>query len=348
MLGIDIANIIATGFKMGASDIHLIAGRSPIYRINGQLVDKEEGLLNGEVIRLWGEQMIRNPQNNKELYEKGQVDFSTVVPDVGRVRTNLYIQSDSMAIAMRLVPLGIPRLDKLGMPTIVQELLYRQGGLLLVSGAAGNGKSTSLAGMIGQINQFQQRHIITLEDPIEYVHSQIKSIISQREIGSDTPSFALGLRAALRQDPDIIMVGEMRDLETISIVITAAETGHLVLASLHASSAVQTLERIIDAFSPYQQVQVRGQLANALLGIVNQQLIPSIDGADRWLAAEVLINNPATRNLIRENNIHQLDSAIETGGTFGMVSMRKALQILVQHKKISPVEARRRTGPTWM
>ena len=226
-------------------------------------------------------------------------------------------------------------------------MTLREKGLILVTGATGSGKSTTLAGMIDFLNHSQSRHIITLEDPIEYVHRQGTCIVNQREIGGDIKSFALGLRAALRQDPDIIMVGEMRDPETVAIAMTAAETGHLVLASLHSAGAVQTLERIIDTFPPHQQAQVRMQLASSLLGIISQQLVPSREGDRRFLAVEILIMNQAIRNLIRENKIHQIFSAIQTGSSLGMISMDKALKLLGQQKKISSAEVNKRLQSEW-
>jgi twitching motility protein PilT len=339
------AEIIRLGFELGATDIHIIAERPPVYRINGRLFSRpEDESLNQCKTRLFAEGLIPNAEVRQHLEDYGQVDFAQNLPNVGRVRTNLYIQTGSWAVALRLIPATIPQLKNLGLPVVLQELLWNERGLILVTGATGSGKTTTLAGMIDQINRGQQRHIITLEDPIEYLHQHGTCIVNQREVGSDTRSFTLGLRAALRQDPDIIMVGEMRDLETISIAMTAAETGHLVLASLHSGSAVQTMERVIDVFPSHQQDQIRVQLATCLLGIVSQQLIPSRDGKSRVMAAEVLIMNAAIRNLIRENKIHQIYSAIQTGSCLGMVSMEAAIKMLSQQKKISSQEVNKRLG----
>ncbi|MEQ8236273.1 MAG: PilT/PilU family type 4a pilus ATPase [Syntrophomonadaceae bacterium] len=344
-----IADIVQEGFSLGSSDIHLVDGRPAFYRINGRLICRAETEpLSGETIRAWGMDLLAGCQGSERIDEAGQKDFAITLTGLGRLRVNIYFQAGSWAAALRLIPREIPGLDFLGVPEIMKDLLNEEAGLILVSGAAGNGKSTTLAGMIGYINQHQSRHIVTLEDPIEFIHLHNNSIISQREIGSDTPDFAQGLKSALRQDPDVIMVGEMRDYETMAIAVTAAETGHLVLASLHSRSAVQTLERIIDVFPHQHQAQIRGQLASALLGIMNQQLIPSPDGRKRWLAAEIMVTNYAIRNLIRESRVHQIESAIQTGTALGMTSMAKSIRSLLQQKKITPHEARRRMGADWL
>lgn len=344
-----ISDIVCRGFSVGASDVHLIDGRPAFYRINGQLTCiADTPQLRGEEIIAWGQGLLAGYQRSGRVEEVGHTDFAVTFEELGRLRINIYFQAGTWAAALRLIPPDIPGLDLLGVPEIIKDLLAEDAGLVLVSGAAGNGKSTTLAGMIGYINQHQSRHIVTLEDPIEFEHLHDNSIISQREVGIDTPDFAQGLKSALRQDPDVIMVGEMRDYETTAIAITAAETGHLVLTSLHSRSAVQTLERIIDIFPHQHQAQIRGQLASSLLGVMNQQLIPSPDGRKRWLATEIMVANYAIRNLIRENRIHQLDSAIQTGTALGMMSMSKSVRLLLQQKKISPHEARRRMGADWL
>jgi twitching motility protein PilT len=337
--------IINIGFAMGASDIHISVDHPPAYRMNDRLFFRpEDEALDAQETRNFGEEMMPNLRIRQILEDDGQVDFAQSFPGKGRGRVNLYIQGGHWAAAVRIIPALVPQLNDLGLPATVQKLTLQERGLILVTGATGSGKSTTLAGMIDLLNHHQNRHVITLEDPIEYVHQHGTCIVNQREVGSDTRSFALGLRAALRQDPDIIMVGEMRDLETISIAMTAAETGHLVLASLHSGSAVQTLNRVIDVFPPHQQSQVRMQLATSLLGIISQQLIPSRDGDSRVLAAEILIMNSAIRNLIRENKIHQIFSAIQTGSSLGMISMDKALRLLGQQKRISSHEVNKRLG----
>ena len=330
-------DIISKGVQKGASDVHIIVNCPPVYRVNGRLLSyPEDASLDEQDIKKLAEDMMPNDMIRERFNKCGQVDFALSFPGVGRARINLYIQRGVWAVAVRIIPVAIPQLGSLGLPPIVRELSVKERGLILVTGATGSGKSTTLAGMLDFINHTRECNVITLEDPIEYLHQHGTCIINQREIGSDTPSFAQGLRSALRQDPDIIMVGEMRDLETISIAITAAETGHLVLASLHSGGAVPTLERIIDVFPPHQQPQVRLQLATCLLGIISQQLIPSREGDSRLLAAEILVMNSAIRNMIRANKIHQIYSAIQTGGSQGMISMYKAVQMLSRQNKISP------------
>ena len=332
--------IISKGVQKGASDVHIIVNCPPVYRVNGRLRSYSEDVcLDEQAIKNLVEDMMPNDIIREKFYKYGQVDFALSVPGVGRARINLYVQRGIWAMAVRIISAAVPQLGSLGLPPIVQELIMKERGLILVTGSTGSGKSTTLAGMLDFINHTRECNVITLEEPIEYLHQHGTCIINQREIGSDTPSFAQGLRAALRQDPDIIMVGEMRDLETISIAMTAAETGHLVLASLHSGGAVQTLERIIDVFPPHQQLQVRLQLATSLLGIISQQLIPSRERDCRLLAAEILVMNSAIRNMIRANKIHQIYSAIQTGGSQGMISMYKAVQMLARQNKISPETA---------
>jgi twitching motility protein PilT len=335
--------IITRGFEIGASDIHITINNPPIYRVNGRLMSiPGDEPLSSDDTRKFGEEIILNKKIRQNLEEEGQADFSYSLSGIGRLRVNIYIQRGSWAAAIRIIQVTIPGLSSLGLPPIVQELAMKERGLILVTGATGSGKSTTMAAMIDLINHHKTAHILTLEDPIEYLHRHGTCIINQREVGSDTISFAQGLRAGLRQDPDIIMVGEMRDLETISIAMTAAETGHLVMASLHSGSADQAIERVVDVFPPHQQAQVRIQLATSLQGIISQQLIPSLDGNGRIVAAEILINNPAIKNLIRENKIHQIYSAIQTGGSFGMITMDKAIKTLFQQKKISQQELSKR------
>lgn len=336
-------SIITKAIELGASDVHLTVFRPPIYRVNGQIIyDENEEIINLEDSIRLGKELLPNEKTYQELLEDGQVDFSNSFPGIGRFRANLYMQRGSWAAAIRIIPVVVPDLKDLNLPPIVENFALMDRGLILITGVTGSGKSTTLAAMINLINQTKNCHIITLEDPIEYLHRHGTSIINQREIGTDTPSFALALRAALRQDPDVILVGEMRDLETISTAITAAETGHLVLASLHSGSATQTIERIIDVFPHYQQEQIKIQLANCLQGIISQQLVPKIDGTGRVVAAEVLVATPAVRNLIRENKIHQIYSAIQTGSSHGMITMERALKNLYQKGWISLEELNKR------
>lgn len=343
MLLPSILEIITLAMEMGASDIHLTEFRPPIYRINGRLLPKPDAeSLTAEYIQRLGQELAPNARVLRNLRENGQEDFTNSFPGVGRVRVNLYRQKGSLAAAIRLIPAKIPQLNSLGLPPVVNELVLKEKGLLLVTGVTGSGKSTTLAGMINFLNHIRNYNILTLEDPIEYMHQHGTCIINQREVGNDTMSFAQGLRAALRQDPDVIMVGEMRDLETISTAISAAETGHFVLASLHSGSAAQTIERVIDAFPPHQQAQIRSQLATTLQGIITQQLIPRNDGQGRVVAAEVLVVSLAVRNLIRENKIHQIYSAIQTGSNAGMVTMENSLKILYQQNIIPHSEYSKR------
>lgn len=328
--------IISKAIQMEASDIHIIASYPPVYRRNGRLITlPEDRVLSPQDTRCLGEEMISDPGLKQDLEKFGQIDFARSFPGLGRVRINLYIQSGSWAAAVRIIPLEVPALDSLGLPPVISDLAMKEQGLFLITGATGSGKSTTLAGIIDYVNHSRRKNIITLEDPVEFIHQHGTCIINQREVGRDTSSFTLGLRAALRQDPDIIMIGEMRDLDTIAIAVTAAETGHLVIASLHSGNVVQSLQRVIDVFPPYQQPQIRLQLSTSLLGIISQQLIPSLDGKSRIAAAEILIMNPAIRNLIRENKMHQINSAIEMGGSTGMTSMNKAVKTLYQQNQIS-------------
>lgn len=341
----DIHDIIQRGVHMGASDIHLTVLRPPVYRVDGKLFSlPDDQILSGDEIIVLARALFPNEKTLQTLQETGQVDFSNAMPGVGRFRVNTFIQRGSWACAIRLIPFSIPRLDTLGLPPIVNDLAKKERGLILVTGVTGSGKSTTLAAMIDYMNHHKNLNILTLEDPIEYLHHHGSCVVNQREIGSDSSSFALGLRAALRQDPDVIMIGEMRDLDTISTALTAAETGHLVLASLHSASAAQTVERIVDVFPAHQVDQICIQLANTLQGVISQQLIPRADGKGRVLAAEVMIATPAIRNLIRENKVHLIYSSIQTGSSAGMITMDKALKVLYQQRLISLEEVRKRAG----
>jgi twitching motility protein PilT len=271
----------------------------------------------------------------KILEDKGEVDSSFSSPGVGRYRVNAYKQRGSYGMALRIIPLEIPTVEDLGLPTVVKDLARLPRGLILVTGPTGSGKSTTLASMINQINSERRCHILTLEDPIEYLHKHNKSIVNQREIGTDSLSFANSLRAALRQDPDVILVGEMRDLETISIALTAAETGHLVLSTLHTVGSAKTIDRVIDVFPPHQQQQVRVQFASVIQAIVSQQLLPKADESGRVAAFEVMVATTAIRNLIREEKIHQIDTAIQTGAKFQMQTMDNSLLELYKKGLIS-------------
>ncbi|WP_313756424.1 type IV pilus twitching motility protein PilT [Tissierella sp.] len=318
---IELVNL-ATSRK--ASDIHITVGIPPVLRINGHLVILEEERLKPEDTKVLVYETL-NENLIKELEEKGEVDTSFSSPGIGRYRVNAYKQRGSYGMALRIIPLEVPTIDDLGLPKVVKDLSRLPRGLILVTGPTGSGKSTTLASMINQINNERRCHILTLEDPIEYLHKHNQSIVNQREIGSDSMSFANSLRAALRQDPDVILVGEMRDLETISIALTAAETGHLVLSTLHTIGAAKTIDRVIDVFPPHQQQQVRIQFSSVIQAIISQQLLPKADDSGRIAAFEIMVATTAIRNLIREEKIHQIDTAIQTGAKFNMQTMDNSL-----------------------
>ncbi|MFZ5625791.1 MAG: type IV pilus twitching motility protein PilT [Bacillota bacterium] len=335
------SELLQLAVELGASDVHISVDIPPVFRINGKLAAIGERRLSREdTLRLVKEVMTE--EQFTRFKESGELDFSYSVPGFGRFRVNTYFQRGSAGMAVRAIPFQIPSLEQLGLPSVVKELAMRERGLVIVTGPTGSGKSTTLASMIDLINNTRDCHIMTLEDPIEYLHRHKKSIVNQREVGFDTKSFANGLRAALRQDPDVILVGEMRDLETISTAVTAAETGHLVLATLHTSDAPGTIDRIIDVFPPYQQQQIRIQLAATLQGVIAQQLVPTADGRGRVAAVEVLIVNSAVRNLIREQKTHQIYSIMQTNARLGMQTMDFSLRELYYQGKITLEEAIKR------
>jgi twitching motility protein PilT len=339
----DFAAVLTIVAERQASDLHLTAGFPPAIRIAGR-VEPMEGFptLSPQQTRevVYG---ILSEDQRKRFETNSQIDLAYAIPNVARFRVNAYMQRGSVSAAFRLVPHGIPALDDLGVPAVLREFTRKPRGFVLVTGPTGSGKSTTLAAMIDLINRERQDHILTIEDPIEFLHQHKRSIVNQREVGSDAPDFSLGLRAALRQDPDVILVGEMRDLETISTALTAAETGHLVFATLHTQSTAQTVDRIIDVFPPEQQQQVRTQLSVALQGVVTQQLLPTVDGG-RAVACEVLVPNPAVRNLIREAKTHQIYSAIQTAGSIGMQTMDADLVRLVRAGRITQELAEQRAS----
>lgn len=323
---------------VGASDLHLAVGIPPTLRVNGLLKKMELPVLRPDDTLGYAKDILDDKQFDM-LEEVGEIDLAYSVLGVARYRINIFRQRGTYSFAVRLVSLRIPSIEELGLPTVVGELAMKSRGLILVTGPTGSGKSTTLASMIDSINHSRDAHIITLEDPIEYLHRHDKSIIVQREVGSDTRSFANGLRAALREDPDVILVGEMRDLETISTAITAAETGHLVMSTLHTIGAAKTIDRIIDVFPPYQQRQIRIQLANVLQGIISQQLLTNADETGRVVAVEILTTTPAVSNLIREDKTHQIQSIIQTGSKYGMISMDNSIADLYRKGRIRKEEA---------
>lgn len=320
--------------QQNASDLHIAVGHPPILRVDGALVplagqtvvvpQKAEELVNA----------ILTPEQRETFKKEQELDFAYNFRDKARFRVNVYRQKEYAAAALRVIPSKIRTLEELNMPPIMHEFTRPTQGLILMVGPSGHGKSTSLAAMIDEINHGRGVHIITIEDPIEYIFTQDRAIIDQREVGRDTFTFGRALKSVFRQDPDVVMIGEMRDLETISTALTAAETGHLVFATLHTNNAAQTVDRIIDSFPAYQQNQIRLQLAGTLLGVISQRLIPSIKGG-RWPAVEVMIANPAVRNLIRENKVHQIDLVIETGRAEGMMTLNHSLADLVKRRIIT-------------
>lgn len=329
----DLDEILIQSVKVRASDIHLTTGRPPSYRIDGVLAPIEGERLTPQML----EDILMplmDVRHREELQNNGQTDFAYAISGVGRFRVNVFKQRGTLASVMRSLPFNIPEPEDLGIPAEVVEMTTRKRGLVLVTGPTGSGKTTTLASLIHVINRNYPYHIITLEDPIEYLHRHDKSVVNQREIGSDSTSYAQALRAALREDPDVILVGEMRDLETISTAITAAETGHLVFSTLHTIGADKTIDRIIDVFPPNQQQQIRIQLASVLECVVSQQLLKKADGSGRVAALEILFANNAVRNLIRESKTYQISSVMQTNRRAGMQTMDDALYDLYMRKLI--------------
>ena len=335
---VTIEQIMGCAKDAGASDVHITVGISPKMRVNGKLmVMPFPVLLPPDTKRICDSMM--NEKQKESFEERGEWDFSYSIPSMGRYRVNAFRQRGSVAMVLRLVGTVVPTPESLSLPQSVIDLYNKKRGLVLVTGPTGSGKSTTLASLVGKINMDLDAHIITLEDPIEYLHRHVRSIVNQREIGIDASSYDLALRSALREDPDVILVGEMRDLETISTAITAAETGHLVLSTLHTIGAAATIERIIDVFPPHQQEQIRTQLANVLVSVVSQQLVPTVDKRGRVAAFEVMHATPAIRNLIRENKTHQIATSIQTSRRLGMITMDDALVELYMKGKIDRDEA---------
>ena len=329
----ELKELLNDTIKNGASDLHLTVGLPPTVRINGKLKRMGEDKLTPLELKEFSKQILEDKY--AQYNEIGEMDTSYSVAGIGRFRVNIFKQRNSDAIAIRVIALKIPTLDDLKHPKVIKDIIKKQRGLVLVSGPTGSGKSTTLAAIINEINNTKENHIITLEDPIEYLHKHNKSIINQREIGKDSISYKNALKAILREDPDVILVGEMRDLETISIAITAAETGHLVFSTLHTVGVAKTIDRIIDVFPPHQQQQIRIQLAAVLQGVISQQLVPTKDDDDRVAALELMVATPGIQNLIREGKTHQIESAIQTGGKYGMKTMDMSLSELYKKGIIS-------------
>jgi len=331
----DFADLLLDVLDRRASDLHITAGSHPMVRVRGRLVPLDGyPVLDATDTREVVYSILTNDQRQR-LETDWQLDFAYAIPGRARFRVNTYFQRGALSAAFRLIPAQITPIDDLGLPPVAHDFCVKPRGLVLVTGPTGSGKSTSLAAMIDEINATREEHILTIEDPIEFLHGHRKCMVNQRELGSDAPSFAAALKGALRQDPDVILVGEMRDLETISTALTAAETGHLVFATLHTQSAPSTVDRVIDVFPPHQQQQVRVQLSIALQGVMTQTLIPSADGASRVVACETMVPTAAVRNLIREGKTHQILSSMQTGSNVGMQTMDAALAGLVRAQKIT-------------
>ena len=329
-----IKKLLEIAIEKGASDLHISCGHPPILRITRTLIDMEgERIISPRDSQGLALALMNPPQREKFLKEK-EIDFAYDFEGKARFRVNIFFQSQKISIALRLIPSEIKTIEELNLPPVLHKFAQAQQGFVLITGASSQGKSTTLASLIDEINHQRREHIITIEDPIEFVFKDDKSIIDQREVYRDTLSFARALRSTLREDPDVIMVGEMRDLETIATAITAAETGHLVFATLHTNSASQTIHRAIDVFPPHQQNQIRAQLAGSLLGVVSQRLVPRKKGGF-VPACEVMITTPGISNLIRENKIHEIPSIIETSGEIGMIPLNKSLVEWVKKGEIT-------------
>jgi twitching motility protein PilT len=324
---IDIDELLHKAVTRKASDLHITAGLPPMFRVDGRIVKSDEERITPSLAQKIIYSMLTDQQ--KQAFENNfELDFSYGVAGLGRFRVNIFLQRGSISAVMRSIPSKIPTLDDLRMPQVIKKLTQRPRGLILVTGPTGSGKSTTLAACIDLINSTRDAHIITIEDPIEYLHRHKNCIINQRELELDTKSFTRALRSALREDPDVILIGEMRDLETMEAAITIAETGHLVFATLHTNTAAGSIDRIVDVFPPHQQTQIRTQLSMNLEAVLSQQLMPRTGGVGRVPAVEILVATPAVRNLIRENKAHQIPAAIQTGNKEGMQTMDQALKEL--------------------
>lgn len=341
MADLDLEALLRRAVAAGASDVHLSAGAPPMLRVDGRLQPLgEERLPAAQVAAAF--ERLAGEEHRRQLAAAGQVAFSFGLAGVARFRVHAFRQRGSVALALRVIPGRVPTLAELGLPSVLGELALRPAGLVLVAGAPGSGKSTTLAALVRHVNEHRAAHVITLEHPIEYLHGHERSLVNQREVGQDAPDFASALRGALRQDPDVIVLDALPDAETISAMLLAAETGRLVLAGVHATGAAQAVDRLVEAFPPHGQPQVRLQLAATLQGVVAQQLVPRADRPGRVPAVEVLVATPAARNLIREGKTHQLPSVIQTGTRLGMVAMDRSLADLLERGLISEAEYRAR------
>jgi twitching motility protein PilT len=330
----DLTAILAFAKEQHASDVHVCPGLPPLLRLHGEIVKVDMPPLSHEETRdaIYD---VLNDEHKRMFEERRDIDFALEIPALSRFRVNVFMQRQGVQAAFRIIPSKVKTLEELNLPPILKQLAQKERGLVLVTGATGSGKSTTLAAMVDYINETKTRHILTIEDPIEFVHAPKKCLVSQREVGPNTDSFASALRAALREDPDVILVGELRDLETTQLAITAAETGHLVFGTLHTNSASKTVDRIIDIFPSGQQAQVRTMLSESIEGIVAQILLPTRDGKGRVAALEVLVGVPALRNLIREDKTAQILSVIQTGAQHGMISLDQSLRDLVMQGRLA-------------
>lgn len=336
---LEINNLLTIVLQRGASDLHLTAGKPPTLRIDSNLVElKEYDVLSGNAIATMADVILNTEERKKEFRESKELDFSFSFKDNIRFRTNVYFQKGYPAVALRLIPNKIKTIEELSLPVQLKNLINYKQGLVLLVGPTGHGKSTTLAALIDLINHTRPVNIVTIEDPIEFVYIQDKSLVNQREVGSDTISFGRALRSVLREDPDVVLVGEMRDLQSIATTITLAETGHLVFATLHTNNAAQTVDRIIDVFPAYQQNQIRSQLSNILVGIVSQRLLPKIGGG-RIPAVEIMLLNNAVANVIRQGKAYELPNIINTSGASGMVSLDHSLAELVKNNTVKLEDA---------
>lgn len=337
-MAVSMSELFMLMHERGASDLHLTAGAPPILRIDGELVSTPFDKLNPDLTQTLIYSLMTDAQRQR-FEATNEIDLAFGLKGIGRLRMNVYRQRGAIGAAIRSIPMSFKTFEEIGLPPVIHDMMKYPKGLVLITGPTGSGKSTTLASMIDHLNEQRRVHIVTIEDPIEYVHSHKQSLVNQREVGADTETFAQALRHVLRQDPNVILIGEMRDLETIAAALTIAETGHLVLATLHTTDCAQTINRIIDVFPPHQQEQIRVQLSFVLQAVLSQQLLPNASGTGRALASEVLIVTSAIRNLIREQKVEQIQMAIQTGGKFGMQTMNQSLAELYRKQRITYQEA---------